>query len=92
MIVSMANNLKRKDYEMFREWMRTFGIGFVLDGHKMSNHGITLFRGRGYDKSGDLKQRYVKAKDIKKNIRDVDNLTDLLHIDTGKDIAVHWII
>ena len=86
MIKSLGNTLRVDDFPVFVEMINNYGISLAWDGHSISTKGITLFRGRGFDKNYECTQRYMDIIDIQKKLHEVDELQELLSIEKGQDV------
>eukprot|EP01084_Bolivina_argentea_P164505 286017_1 len=87
MILSMSNIQKAEDFEIFNYMLGGFGMSIVLDSQKISNNGITIYRGRGYGKSCNVEQGFITLKNLKKRVQhNTSSLVALLSVETGRDI------
>eukprot|EP01084_Bolivina_argentea_P151774 264878_1 len=86
MILSMGYVLKNDTLADVDFMIHNYGLSMVLDSQKIRNKGITIYRGRGFAKNGNIKQVLIIIKNSKKRMNNNLSLIDLTTIDTGKDI------
>lgn len=91
MICAMGDTQKMADFQLVREMTSTFGVGIVLDGHKIKTKGVNLYRERGYGVR-DLypRQTMLTVLDLQKKLgaggHRSNQMHDLLSVETGRDI------